>query len=131
MHTATSLTRIIMSLPDGAFPRVNASMINSGEYVNCIASVVGIPVSFDGEGTVEFECVDGGSVQVIVSPEFAFVPGKAMEVMGAVQDDKSVQVRVVMHDIVCYSNSLFLGGVHVSLHLFLCIGRISPWCLAN
>jgi hypothetical protein len=88
-----------MSLPDGAFPRVNASMIHSGEYVNCIASVVGMPVSFDGEATVEFECVDGGRVQVIVPPEFAFVPGKAMEVMGAVQDDKSVQVRVVTHDV--------------------------------
>ena len=87
-----------MSLPDGAFPRVNAAMIHSGEYVNCIASVVGMPVSFDGESAVDFECVDGGRVQVIVSPEFMFVPGKVMEIMGAVQEDRSVQVRVVVSD---------------------------------
>ena len=84
-----------MSLPDGAFPRVNASMIRSGEYVNCIASVVGMPVSFDGDSIVEFECVDGGRIQVLVSPDFEFVPGKVMEIMGAVQEDGSVQVRVV------------------------------------
>ena len=85
---------ISMSLPDGAFPRVNASMIRSGEYVNCIASVVGMPVSFDGDSIVEFECVDGGRIQVLVSPDFEFVPGKVMEIMGAVQEDGSVQVRV-------------------------------------
>jgi hypothetical protein len=88
-----------MSLPDGAFPRVNAAMIHSGEYVNCIASVVGTPVSFDGESAVDFQCVDGGRVQVVASPDFAFVPGRVMEIMGAVQEDRSVQVRSVLRDV--------------------------------
>lgn len=82
-----------MSLPDGAFPRVNAAMIQSGKFLDMIASVVGMPVSFDGDSTVEFECVDGGRVPVLVSPEFTFVPGKVMEIMGAVQADNSIQVR--------------------------------------
>lgn len=88
-----------MSLPEGAFPRVNAAMIHSGEYVNCIASVVGTPASFDGESAVDFECVDGGRVHVVASPDFAFVPGKVMEIMGAIQEDRSVQVRVVLRDV--------------------------------
>lgn len=108
----TSSNNFRMSLPDGAFPRVNAAMIQSGKFLDMIASVVGMPVSFDGDSTVEFECVDGGRVPVLVSPEFIFVPGKVMEIMGAVQADNSIQVRfytrvcyllcTVHNDVLCY-----------------------------
>ncbi len=54
-----------------------------------------MPVSFDGDSIVDFECVDAGRVQVFVSPDFEFVQGKVMEIMGAVQEDGSVQVRFV------------------------------------
>jgi hypothetical protein len=84
-----------MSLPEGAFPRLNASMVHSGAYTGSIASVVGKTISFDGEQTVELECVDGGRVQIIASPDFDFVPGATVEIMGAVQDDKTLQVRLV------------------------------------
>lgn len=82
-----------MSLPDGAFPRLNASGVQSGQHVNSIASVVGKCVSFDGASSLQLECVDGGKVDVLVPPEFAFVPGKVMEVMGSVQEDGTIQVR--------------------------------------
>ena len=114
-----------MSLPDGAFPRVNASMIRSGEYVNCIASVVGMPVSFDGDSIVEFECVDGGRIQVLVSPDFEFVPGKVMEIMGAVQEDGSVQVRVVSA-VRYFSPRFVLSHCGACRHLFFTCRPIKP-----
>ncbi len=83
-----------MSLPEGAFPRLNASMIHSGAYTGSIASVVGKAISFDGEQFVELECADGGRVQILISPDFNFVPGMIVEIMGAVQEDKTVQVVI-------------------------------------
>jgi hypothetical protein len=93
-HSYHYLTSLIMSLPEGAFPRLNASMVHSGAYTGSIASVVGKAISFDGEQTVELECVDGGRVQIITSPDFSFVPGMIVEIMGAVQEDKTVQVSI-------------------------------------
>ena len=82
--------------PDGAFPRLNAAMLNTGTYSGSVASIIGKAISFDGMQTVEFECVDGGKVQLQVAPDFNFVPGKVMEVMGAPNEDKTVQVRSVL-----------------------------------
>jgi hypothetical protein len=93
-HSYHYLTSLVMSLPEGAFPRLNASMVHSGAYTGSIASVVGKAISFDGEQTVELECVDGGRVQIITSPDFSFVPGMIVEIMGAVQEDKTVQVSI-------------------------------------
>lgn len=81
--------------PDGAFPRLNAAMLNTGTYSGSVASIIGKAISFDGMQTVEFECVDGGKVQLQVAPDFNFVPGKVMEVMGAPNEDKTVQVSVL------------------------------------
>ena len=77
---------------DGAFPRLNASMLHAGNWDQTIVSLVGKAVTFDGQETLEFECVDGGKVQVQVTPDFPFTPGMAMEIMGAANDDKTVQV---------------------------------------
>mmetsp|Transcript_30777 Transcript_30777/g.55759 ORF Transcript_30777/g.55759 Transcript_30777/m.55759 type:complete len:120 (-) Transcript_30777:360-719(-) len=76
---------------DGAFPRLNASMLHAGNWDQTIVSLVGKAVTFDGQETLEFECVDGGKVQVQVTPDFPFSPGMAMEIMGAANDDKTVQ----------------------------------------
>jgi hypothetical protein len=86
-----------MSLPEGAFPRLNASMVHSGAYTGSIASVVGKAISFDGEQTVELECVDGGRVQIMTSPDFSFVPGMVVEIMGAVQEDRTIQVSCFIY----------------------------------
>lgn len=90
-------TSLIMSLPEGAFPRLNASMVHSGAYTGSIASVVGKAISFDGEQTVELVCVDGGRVQIMTSPDFSFVPGMVVEIMGAVQEDRTIQVSCFIY----------------------------------
>mmetsp|Transcript_28789 Transcript_28789/g.61395 ORF Transcript_28789/g.61395 Transcript_28789/m.61395 type:complete len:118 (-) Transcript_28789:367-720(-) len=80
-----------MSQIDGAFPRLNASMLHSGSHNGGIVSLIGKAVSFDGSNTLEFECVDGGKVQVQVNPDFDFQQGKVMEIMGAANEDKTIQ----------------------------------------
>ena len=79
--------------PEGQFPRLNHALLQAGNYSNQIASFVGKAVNFDGQATLTFECADGGKVTMQVSPEFAFEPGKPVEVMGSVNEDKTVQVR--------------------------------------
>lgn len=76
---------------DGVFPRVNASIIQGGKLDGTIISVVGKMVSFDGQETLEFECVDGGKVQVQVGPDFSFTTGKIVEIMGSANEDNTVQ----------------------------------------
>ena len=103
-----------MSLPDGAFPRLNASMVQSGQWNNSIASVIGKSLTFDGASILEFECVDGGKINVNVDPNaFTFVPGRVMEVMGSINDDGSIQVRVVSGIITCDMNGSYHGHVNL------------------
>mmetsp|Transcript_19192 Transcript_19192/g.40477 ORF Transcript_19192/g.40477 Transcript_19192/m.40477 type:complete len:114 (+) Transcript_19192:122-463(+) len=78
-------------MADGVFPRLNASLLHAGNWDQTIVSLVGKAVSFDGQETLEFECVDGGKIQVQVSPDFNFEPGKSIEIMGAAGEDKTVQ----------------------------------------
>ena len=109
-----------MSLPDGAFPRLNASMVQSGQWNNSIASVIGKSLSFDGASILEFECVDGGKINVNVDPNaFTFVPGRVMEVMGSINDDGSIQVRVVSGIIICDMN----GSYHVSCEPYVIVAN--------
>ena len=101
-----------MSLPDGAFPRLNASMVQSGQWNNSIASVIGKSLSFDGASILEFECVDGGKINVNVDPSaFTFVPDRVMEVMGSINEDGSIQVRVVSGIIICDMNGSYVSCV--------------------
>lgn len=76
---------------DGAFPRVNASMLHAGTLEGTIVSVVGKMVSFDGQETLEFECVDGGKIQVQVGPDFSFTAGQVIEIMGSANGDNTIQ----------------------------------------
>ena len=102
-------------LPDGCFPRLNSEMVNSGKYDQMIASVVGRSVTFDGASALDFECADGGKVRVTVDPStFTFVPGKAMEIMGAVQEDCTVQVCYSVFDILCH----FFEVTHLGAFLY-------------
>mmetsp|Transcript_9669 Transcript_9669/g.22208 ORF Transcript_9669/g.22208 Transcript_9669/m.22208 type:complete len:118 (+) Transcript_9669:74-427(+) len=80
-----------MSAVDGGYPRLNASMLQTGQWGDAIISVVGKTVGFDGS-SVSFECADGGKIQVgNIPPEFEFTPGKAVEIVGAAQADGTVQ----------------------------------------
>lgn len=78
--------------PDGAYPRVNATMINEGLFNNMIVSIVGRAVNFDGANLLQLESGDGGRVNINLSDaEFHYVPGQIIEVIGHL-DGKNIQV---------------------------------------
>ena len=71
-------------------------MLSSQDWGSSIVSLVGKAVAYDGQERVTFECADGVTVQLTVGGgEFDYVQGKPIEVMGAVSDDKSVQVSLL------------------------------------
>ena len=72
--------------------QLNAALLQTGQWDEVIISMVGKTVGFDGSSTLSFECADGGKIQVSVSPEYEFTPGKAAEIVGAAQSDGTVQV---------------------------------------
>ncbi|KAL7541709.1 hypothetical protein ACHAXR_011156 [Thalassiosira sp. AJA248-18] len=80
---------------DGAFHRLNYAMLQNGTWAGNIVSLVGKAVGYDGNETLEFECVDGGKLQVQVDPaQFTYEAGKIMEIMGAANnEDKSIPVH--------------------------------------
>jgi hypothetical protein len=80
------------SQPDGAFPRVNHALIKQGQYIGLIVSVVGRTVNFDGQSNLEIECSDGGRVTITVDPEYNYVPGQVLEIMGHLMDENTIQV---------------------------------------
>ncbi|KAL7481008.1 hypothetical protein ACHAW6_006685 [Cyclotella cf. meneghiniana] len=77
--------------PDGAFPRLNAAMIKSGEYNNLIVSLVCRTINFDGVGAMLVECADGGKMNVSVDGDYVFSPGKVIEIMGHLLDENTLQ----------------------------------------
>eukprot|EP01082_Thalassiosira_pseudonana_P001363 g823.t1 g823 contig10:799236-799805(+) len=79
------------SQPDGAFPRVNHALIKQGQYIGLIVSVVGRTVNFDGQSNLEIECSDGGRVTITVDPEYNYVPGQVLEIMGHLMDENTIQ----------------------------------------
>mmetsp|Transcript_5798 Transcript_5798/g.8208 ORF Transcript_5798/g.8208 Transcript_5798/m.8208 type:complete len:126 (+) Transcript_5798:120-497(+) len=78
---------------DGAYPRLNAEHMNSGQYVGNIVSLVGCVESFDGS-IVQFKCADGGVVNVMADSEFAINTGGFAELIGAVNEDNTLQLFV-------------------------------------
>mmetsp|Transcript_26465 Transcript_26465/g.55735 ORF Transcript_26465/g.55735 Transcript_26465/m.55735 type:complete len:121 (-) Transcript_26465:164-526(-) len=77
--------------PDGAYPRVNATMINEGLFNNMIVSIIGRAVNFDGVNLLQLESGDGGRVNINLSDaEFHYVPGQIIEVIGHL-DGKNIQ----------------------------------------
>ena len=91
-----------MSHPDGAFHRINASMLHSSDkYSGSVCSIVGKAGNYDGSERLEFECADGGKVTFVGVPlDYQHVPDKVMEVMGAPNEDKTIQVCYVGDDVV-------------------------------
>mmetsp|Transcript_6458 Transcript_6458/g.9411 ORF Transcript_6458/g.9411 Transcript_6458/m.9411 type:complete len:120 (+) Transcript_6458:158-517(+) len=76
---------------DGYYPRLNSSMINSGNYTGMIVSVVGNVIANDGQ-TATVKCADGNNARVFVDPDFfAGSPNCAVEVIGAVNEDRTLQ----------------------------------------
>ena len=80
---------------EGRYPRLNSSMLNTGKWVGCLVSLVGKVVNRDEDGKKAIlECSDGGKVTVHVDKDFKSSPEKVIEVMGSMNEDMSIQVRI-------------------------------------
>eukprot|EP00568_Trieres_chinensis_P007044 CAMPEP_0183308816 /NCGR_PEP_ID=MMETSP0160_2-20130417/22522_1 /TAXON_ID=2839 ORGANISM="Odontella Sinensis, Strain Grunow 1884" /NCGR_SAMPLE_ID=MMETSP0160_2 /ASSEMBLY_ACC=CAM_ASM_000250 /LENGTH=117 /DNA_ID=CAMNT_0025472719 /DNA_START=58 /DNA_END=411 /DNA_ORIENTATION=+ len=75
---------------DGYYPRLNSSLLSSGRHAGMIVSLVGKVASSDGS-VARFLCADGGVVRVLVEPDFSVGPNVAVEVVGAANEDGTVQ----------------------------------------
>mmetsp|Transcript_35506 Transcript_35506/g.106019 ORF Transcript_35506/g.106019 Transcript_35506/m.106019 type:complete len:119 (-) Transcript_35506:454-810(-) len=75
---------------DGFYPRVNAKMVKSGQFSGMIVSVVGILQSCDGSFAT-IQCADGDTARLSVEPDISLPIGKPIEVIGAANEDGSVQ----------------------------------------
>ena len=99
---------------DGQYPRINASMHRSGQYVGKIVSLVGRVEAFDGT-TVTLRCADGANVSITADPDFCQPTGTIIEVVGFVNEDNSVQVCSVGWLVVCdglrYLNATMLTSL--------------------
>ena len=78
------------ALPDGCFPRLNASLLRQGSYIECLASFVG---KFETQDT--FRCCDGG---IITLSDAHFDVGDyekdmVVEIMGQTNDPSTITVR--------------------------------------
>jgi hypothetical protein len=78
---------------DGCYPRLNATMLQSGQHVNMIASLIGTVESCDGQ-IAAIKCGDGQTARVAVDPTFVFPPGKTIECIGAVTENGELQLFV-------------------------------------
>ena len=80
---------------DGAFERVNASILKGG--VNSpVVSLVGKVIHFNGVDTATIEAADGGQVQVthVDVGSFNYVPNMICEIMGGPMGEDTIQVSV-------------------------------------
>lgn len=81
---------------DGYYPRLNASLLATGNFNQMIVSVVGTVEACDGQfATVK--CCDGGQARLIVDPSFAHPPGTMLEMIGAATETNEVQVGAYLH----------------------------------
>ena len=68
-------------------------MIEQGLHNSMIVSLVGKMRNFDGVGILQFECADGGLANVTVEPDFNYIPGHTIEIIGHLEN-KTVQVSI-------------------------------------
>ena len=77
-------------LPDGAFPRLNSSLLRQGSFVECLASFVG---KFEDKKT--FRCCDGGTIALTDDDAYdidSIEPGMTVEIMGQALDQNTITV---------------------------------------
>ena len=76
-------------MPEGVFPRLNASLLRQGSYTDCLASFVGKLESPD-----TFRCCDGGTIaltEVMFDME-GMDKEMVYEIMGQATDQNTFQV---------------------------------------
>jgi hypothetical protein len=88
-----------MSQPDGSYPRVTASMLQTGHYNGMLVSVVGKLCSGGGRGgAVPMETCDGSQVMVTTDhfegdSFHVGDPAMVLEIVGQVVDEQTFTVR--------------------------------------
>eukprot|EP00567_Pseudictyota_dubia_P005417 CAMPEP_0197437716 /NCGR_PEP_ID=MMETSP1175-20131217/4890_1 /TAXON_ID=1003142 /ORGANISM="Triceratium dubium, Strain CCMP147" /LENGTH=117 /DNA_ID=CAMNT_0042967303 /DNA_START=107 /DNA_END=460 /DNA_ORIENTATION=+ len=75
---------------DGFYPRLNAKMVQSGQFNGMIVSLAGVVQSCDGSFAT-IQCADGGTARLSVEPDVSLPVGTPLEVVGAANDDGTVQ----------------------------------------
>ena len=85
-----------MNIPrQGEYPRVNSTMLETGDFAGRLVSIVGTYISHvKDSGRVKFRCADGGTVFLLVEKDFKFFEKYNVEVMGSVNDDRTVNVSL-------------------------------------
>ena len=80
---------------DGAFERINASMLKTTPQAGQVISMVGRVIEFDGVNTATIEAADGGRVTVEQVDPSAFPgPNGICEIMGSPTTETSIQVSM-------------------------------------
>jgi hypothetical protein len=83
-----------MAQEDGSYPRLNASMLHSRQFVGKIVSLVGCVESFDGTN-IQLKCADNAMISVHSGDAgFNLPPGTFVEVVGFVNEDNTVTLFV-------------------------------------
>ena len=81
-----------MAQEDGSYPRLNASMLHSRQFVGKIVSLVGCVESFDGTN-IQLKCADNATISVHSGDAgFNLPPGTFVELVGFVNEDNTVTV---------------------------------------
>ena len=101
------------SQPDGGYPRLNGSMMNSGQqYTNMIVSLVGRFNSPPSGESIQFECCDQVSVTVSLEQgelpqDMASQPEMFYELIGQVDESNKFMVRLYILKCACLYVLLF------------------------
>lgn len=81
---------------DGAYPRLNAAMLNSRNFNGKIVSLVGCVEAFDGTN-ISLKCADNATVAVAAGEsDFNHPAGTFVELIGFVNEDNTVTVSAVI-----------------------------------
>lgn len=84
-----------MAQPDGSYPRLNAALLQSGQFEGMIVSMVGKLVDRDAPNNlVVFQCCDGGQIKVDEesAPMTDVAPDEIVEIVGSAQAPNRVMV---------------------------------------
>jgi Replication factor A protein 3 len=77
--------------PDGSYPRLNGSLLQTGRFSNQIVSLLGKVIMFDGS-TIKLHCADGVIAIVKCEPDAEVQQGYIYELVGHANEDNTLQV---------------------------------------
>ena len=85
-----------MAQADGCYPRVNAGMLQSGQFGGLLVSIVGKVLMGGNADTVQFQTSDGGNITLVTDQMegglFQQDPNMVIEIIGSVSDDSSTMI---------------------------------------